>query len=378
MTASASTGDAPTTLDSIPISLTIDGKRIQAPKGATVLEAAQAAGIYVPTLCHDPDLQPYGACRLCVVEIEGLRGIVSSCTTPAVDKMVVHTETPKVNQARRVALELILTNHPTDCLTCAKNQQCELQKLARYLGIEQEHFGRFRKSGRLLPIDRSHPAFDRDPNKCILCARCVRACQEIACVGAIDLAFRGYEARVSTFGDKPIRESICESCGECIARCPTGALIPKRTKQPTRLVRTICPYCGVGCSMYLGIRGNEIVEVQGDKESPVNKGGLCVKGRFGFDFLNHPGRLTKPLIRKEGRGKNLQVDGKFSEVFREAGWDETLDLIARRLRQVRNKHGSDSIAVLSSAKCTNEDNYLLQKFTRAVIGTNNIDHCARL
>jgi formate dehydrogenase (NADP+) alpha subunit len=206
----------------------------------------------------------------------------------------------------------------------------------------------------------------------------VRACQEIACVGAIDLAFRGYEARVSTFGDKPIRESICESCGECIARCPTGALIPKRTKQPTRLVRTICPYCGVGCSMYLGIRGNEIVEVQGDKESPVNKGGLCVKGRFGFDFLNHPGRLTKPLIRKEGRGKNLQVDGKFSEVFREAGWDETLDLIARRLRQVRNKHGSDSIAVLSSAKCTNEDNYLLQKFTRAVIGTNNIDHCARL
>jgi len=360
------------------ITLTIDGKKVEAPKGVTVLEAALGAGIYVPTLCYDPDLKPYGACRLCVVEIDGMRGIVSSCTTPAADKMVVHTETTKVNQARRMAIELIMANHIGDCLTCAKNQQCELQKVARYLGIEQEHFDRMRKGTRVLPIDKSHPAFDRDHNKCILCGRCVRACQEIAGVGAIDLAYRGYAAKVSTFGDKPIHDSICECCGECIARCPTGALLPKRTKQATRQVKTICTYCGVGCSIYLGMRGNEIVEVQGDKESPVNKGGLCVKGRFGFDFVSHPSRLTKPLIRKEGKGKDIQVNGNFREIFREATWDEALDLVAKKLTQIKEKYGPDSIGVLSSAKCTNEENYLLQKFTRAVIGTNNIDHCARL
>ena len=360
------------------VTLTIDGKRVEVPKGATVLEAALGAGIYIPTLCYDSDLKPYGACRLCVVEIDGMRGITSSCTTPATDKMVVHTETPKVHQARLVAMELIMANHIGDCLTCAKNQQCELQRVARYVGIEQEHFDRLRKSTRVLPIDTSHPAFDRDHNKCILCARCVRACHEIAGVGAIDLAYRGLAAKVSTFGDKPIHESICESCGECISRCPTGALLPKRTRQATRQVKTICTYCGVGCSMFLGVRGNEIVDVQGDRESPVNKGGLCVKGRFGFDFVSHPSRLSKPLIRKEGQGKDIKVDGNFREVFREATWDEALDLVARKLSQIKEHHGADSIGVLSSAKCTNEENYLLQKFTRAVIGTNNIDHCARL
>jgi formate dehydrogenase (NADP+) alpha subunit len=360
------------------LALTIDGIKVRAPVGVTVLEAAQGADIFIPALCHDKDLKPYGACRLCVVEIEGFRGIVSSCTTPATEGMVVHTETPKVMQARRAALELIMANHPADCLTCAKNQQCDLQKVARYVGLEPEHFSQLRRSTQSIPIDQSHPAFNRDPNKCILCAKCVRACQEIACVGAIDLAFRGYAAKVSTFGDKPIRDSICESCGECIARCPTGALMPKRTKLPTRRVKTVCPYCGVGCSLYLGIRGNEIVDVQGDGESPVNKGGLCVKGRFGFDFLHHSGRLTKPLIRREGQGKDLRVDGNFRDVFREAGWEEALGLVARRLSEIKEIHGADSIAVLSSAKCTNEDNYILQKFTRGVVGTNNIDHCARL
>jgi len=376
MTTTASTTADATKIGTI--TLTIDGKKVEAPKGVTVLEAALGADIYIPTLCYDPDLKPYGACRLCVVEIEGMRGIVSSCTTPAADKMIVHTETPKVSQARRVALELIMANHVGDCLTCAKNQQCELQKIASYLGIEQEHFDKLRKGTRVLPIDKSHPAFDRDPNKCILCAKCVRACQEITGVGAIDLAYRGYDAKVSTFGDKPIHDSICESCGECISRCPTGALLPKKYKQPTYYVKSICPYCGVGCSVNLGIRSNEIVDVQGDRGSPVNKGGLCVKGRFGFDFISHPSRLTKPLIRKEGKGKDIQVNGNFREVFREASWDEALDLIAHRLIQIKEKYGADSIGVLSSAKCTNEENYLLQKFTRAVIGTNNIDHCARL
>jgi len=358
--------------------LLIDGKQIEAPKGATVLEAALSAGIYIPTLCYEPDLKPYGACRLCVVEIEGMRGLVTSCTTIATDGMVVQTETPKVNQSRRTTLELIMANHDGDCLTCAKNQNCELQKIARYIGIDDEHFAQLRKATRTLPIDRSHPAFDRDPNKCILCAKCVRACNEIACVGAIDLAFRGYDTKVSTFGDQPIQESICESCGECLSRCPTGALLPKHAKQAVQQVKTICPYCGVGCSLYLGTRGNDIVDVQGDKESPVNKGGMCVKGRFGIDFISHPDRLTKPLIRNKGKGKNMKVNGNLRDVFREASWDEALDLIAEKLTGIKQKYGADSIGVLSSAKFTNEENYLVQKFARAVIGTNNVDHCARL
>lgn len=360
------------------VTLTVEGKQVEVPEGTTVLEAARSAGVYIPTLCYDPDLKPYGACRLCLVEIEGMRGLPTSCTTPATDGMVVHTETPKVNQSRRISMELIMANHHGDCLACAKNQQCELQTIARYLGIEQEHFDRMRKSRELLPIDDSHPAFTRDPNKCILCGKCVRACHEIAGVGAIDLAFRGNSARVSTFGDKPILKSICESCGECVERCPTGALVPVSTKQAMREVKTICPYCGVGCSIYLGMRGNEIVSVRGDKESPVNKGGLCVKGRFGFDFVSHPDRLTRPLIRKEGWSKDVEVNGNFKDIFREASWDEALDLVADNLSRIKAEHGPDSLSVLSSAKFTNEENYLVQKLARAVLGTNNVDHCARL
>lgn len=360
------------------VTLTVDGKKVEVPRGATVLEAARSAGVYIPTLCHDPDLKPYGACCLCVVEVKGMRGLPTSCTTPVTDGIEVFTDTPLVNRSRRTTMELIMANHHGDCLTCAKNQHCEVQKIARYLGIEQAHFDRLRKSQEVLPIDDSHPAFTRDLNKCILCGKCVRACHEIAGVGAIDLAFRGNATRVSTFADKPLLKSICESCGECVERCPTGALTPKYSRQATREVRTICPYCGVGCSIYLGIRGNEIVSVRGDKESPVNKGGLCVKGRFGFDFVGHRDRLTRPLIRKEGWSKDVKVNGNFKDIFREASWDEALALVADNFARMKAEHGPDSLAVLSSAKFANEENYLVQKFARAVLGTNNIDHCARL
>lgn len=353
---------APTAvLDKETIALTIDGSRVEAPKGATVLQAALDAGIYIPTLCYDPDLTPYGGCRLCVVEIDGMRGLVSSCTTPAADGMVVHTETPRVSQSRRITMELIIANHHGDCLTCAKNQRCDLQKVARYLGIEEEHFGRLRRGTQLLPLDESNPFFTRDLNKCILCAKCTRACHEVAAVGAIDLAFRGYSAKVCTAGDKPIVESTCESCGECVVRCPTGALVPRQSRQATRQVKTICSYCGTGCSLFLGVRGNEVVEVQGDRESPVNRGSLCVKGRFGFGFINSSDRLTAPLIKKDGQ-------------FVKASWDEALDLVASKL----SNYKGDQFAAVSSAKATNEENYVVQKFARAVMGTNNVDHCARL
>jgi len=206
----------------------------------------------------------------------------------------------------------------------------------------------------------------------------VRACHEIAGVGAIDLTFRGNSTKVSTLGDKSLLESVCESCGECVVQCPTGALVPKHAKQATHEVKTVCPYCGVGCSIYLGIRNNEVVGVRGDEESPINRGGLCVKGRYGYGFINHPDRLTKPLIRREGRGKDVKVDGNFKDVFRESSWDEALELVARKLSEIKGEHGPDSIGVLSSAKCTNEENYVVQKFARAVLGTNNVDHCARL
>ena len=230
----------------------------------------------------------------------------------------------------------------------------------------------------MLPVDRSHPAFIRDPNKCILCGKCVRACHEIAVVGAIDIAFRGYSAKVATFGDKPIIESICKSCGECVARCPTGALVPKWEKPPAKEVQTICPYCGVGCSIYLGVRDNNVVSVRGDPEGLANHGSLCVKGRWGYDFLSHPERLTTPLIRIPGIPRKAGHNGQVHEIFREATWDEAFELAAKKLLELKRNSGPDSIAALSSAKCTNEDNYVMQKFVRAVIGTNNIDHCARL
>jgi formate dehydrogenase alpha subunit len=360
------------------VSLTIDGVKIEVPQGTTVLEAALKAGVYIPTLCYDPDLKPYGACRLCIVEIEKMRGLPTSCTTEATSGMVVRTESREVNQSRRITMELIMANHHGDCLTCAKNQNCELQKVARYLGVEQAHFDRLRKSAGVVPMDDSHPAYTRDMNKCILCGRCWRACHEIAGINAIDMAFRGDSSTVSVFGNKPILDSICVGCGECLERCPTGALLSRNNQLPSYEVKTICPYCGVGCSIYLGIRNGQIIGVRGDKESPVNKGGLCIKGRFGFDFVNHPDRLTKPLIRKTGVGKEAAVNGNYKELFREASWEEAISLVAEKLSGIKASNGPDSLGVLSSAKFTNEENYLVQKFARAVIGTNNIDHCARL
>jgi len=260
---------------------------------------------------------------------------------------------------RATVVELIIADHAADCLTCSSNQQCELQKVAAYLGVEKQPF---RKTSRVFPVDTSNPFFSFDRNKCILCARCTRTCEEITGVGAIELAYRGYQAKVATFDDGLLFDSICRSCGECVAHCPVGALMPKEVKQPTCEVLTTCPYCGVGCGMYLGVRGGRIVSVRGDRDNPASEGRLCVKGRFGVnEFVHHPERLTTPLIRRNGK-------------LEEAGWEEALDLVASRL----DKYSDDEVAVFSSAKCTNEDNYIAQKFARAVLGTNNVDHCARL
>ena len=345
------------------VSLTIDGRQISVPDGTTVLEAALSNDIYIPALCHEPRLEPYGACRMCIVAIEGMAGLPTACTTRAADGMVVRTDTEKVNAVRRVICEMLIADHPSDCLTCSSNQRCELQKIASYLGVTQQ---RMQEGDREVVVDDSNPFFTRDMSKCILCGLCVRVCEELRGVGAIEVAGRGYESRVAAFGDRLIAESVCESCGECVDVCPVGALSARaETLPPAREVRTTCPYCGCGCGLVLGIRGGRIVRIRGEVEHPVNRGSLCVKGRFGLDFVNAEDRLTTPLIRRNGR-------------LEPAGWDEALEFAAAKLMEIKAAHGPDALAGLSSAKCTNEENYLFQKFMRAAVGTNNVDHCARL
>jgi len=340
------------------IKLTINDKEVEAKPGMTVLEAARNADFYIPTLCNHEDLVPYGACRLCVVQIEGMRGLPPSCLIKAEDGMVVHTDTEEVRTVRKMIVEMLLADHPDDCLYCPKNLNCELQKIAEELGVRER---RMRQLERPATIDQSNPFFERDLSKCILCGICVRTCEEIVGVHAIDLVNRGYNTIVSPFMTNEIANSRCQSCGECVVRCPTGALSFKEEYKPKTEVRSICPYCGVGCGLSLGVKDNRVVNVRGDMEGVVNQGRLCVKGRFGIrEFLNHKERLKKPLIRE-------------GDEFREAEWSEALGLVADKFNEHKGKFAS-----LSSAKVTNEENYVFQKFVRTVMGTNNVDHCARL
>lgn len=342
------------------VTITIDGLPIRAEEGMTVLQAAKANGLYIPNLCNHPDLDPAGLCRVCVVKMDDWK-VAIACKQTVKDGMVINTEDPEVQRIRKNSVELLLAYHPMTCLTCEADANCELQRVAHYVGITPEDMKRYRRSVRKLPMDTSNPFFDIDHSKCIMCGICVRTCDELQNINAIDYSQRGVNSVISTLGNRPIAESRCESCGECVVRCPVGALSPKNSLQPMREVSTICTYCGVGCGVLLGVRGNKIVGVQGDKESPVNKGSLCVKGRYGYNFINHPERLQKPLIRKEGE-------------LVEAEWDEALELIGSKFSESKG----DKFAALSSARCTNEDNYVVQKLTRAVMETNNIDHCARL
>ncbi len=342
------------------IKLTIDGMAITADRGKTILEAALDNGIYIPHLCHHQDLAPAAVCRVCLVEVEG-RGHTISCRTPVEEGLTISTESDHLNKIRRIPVELIFANHDTDCIACTRNNNCQLQRVASYLGLERDSMDRMRMGNIEKPIDTSNPFFDRNPNRCIYCGICIRTCDEIQNINAIDFASRGYKMTVSTFGDNPIADSRCESCGECVVRCPVGALSPKTTMEPSRSVKSVCTYCGVGCGVELGVRGNSVVSVEGDRDNAVNHGSLCVKGRYGFEFINHRERIRKPLIKKNGK-------------FEESTWDEALDLVAKKFRE----YGKEKVAVFSSAKCSNEDNYVIQKFTRAVLGTNSIDHCARL
>jgi len=353
------------------VRLQIDGREVSATEGTTVFEAARSVGIEIPHLCYREDLTPTAACRLCVVEVEGARNLVASCAYPVANNMVVRTNTERIIKARRLVIELLLSDHPFDCMTCEKSGACELERYAYELGVATT---RFQGEKHDYPLDETNPFFVRDYNKCILCERCVTACNEVQFVEAIDLAHRGFSTKVAAPYERSLLDSTCIFCGQCVAVCPVGALTEKSRRfqgreWEFRKVATVCPYCGVGCNIELNIKDNRIVKVTSPANGVANQGRLCVKGKFGFDFVHSPERLTTPLIREGEKGEGR---------FREASWEEALELVARRLAKIRTESGPDSLACLASAKCTNEENYLMQKFTRAVLGTNNIDHCARL
>lgn len=351
------------------VNLTINGQRIQAKAGQTILEAATAVGIEIPTLCHHPALEPIGACRVCLIEVSKHQPLYPACTYTVSEGLTIETDSPRVEQARRFVLELILSDHPLDCMTCERAGSCELQDLAYRYGIKESPFP---GTQHTYTLDTSNPFFERDYNKCILCRRCVRACDEINGVEAIDVIRRGFDSKIGTAFDGLMQDSPCEFCGMCVEVCPTGALAPKLGQRQGRAwevekVATTCPYCDVGCQFYLNVKDGRIVGVASKWDAPANHGWTCVKGRYGWDFVHHCERLTRSLIRREKGGQ-----------LEEAAWDEALDLVARRLKGIKAQYGPQAFGALSSAKCTCEENYVMQKFSRAVMGTNSVDHCARL
>lgn len=347
------------------ITITINKKQYEVSEGKTILEVCREVGIAIPTLCYDDRLEPHAACRLCVVEIEGRRNLMTACSTKVEQGMVIETHSEKVIRARRDILDLMISNHPLDCLTCKKSGNCSLQNYCYEYGITD---GSFKGAKKNYPIDDSNHFYISDQNKCILCGKCVRVCSELQGTNAIGLSDRGFITKVTTPFDEGLGKSKCVSCGNCVSACPVGALEPKSKEAfrlwETKKIRTTCSYCGVGCQMDLLVKGEKVVGVEPAK-GPSNNGLLCVKGKFGYSFINHPDRLKKPLIKKNGK-------------FEEATWEEAFEVIVDKIKETKKNYGPDSLAGLASARCTNEENYLFQKLFRAVVGTNNIDHCARL
>jgi formate dehydrogenase major subunit/formate dehydrogenase alpha subunit len=360
------------------IAITLNETQIEAQAGQTILEAARAVGVIIPTLCYHKALSPAGSCRLCVVEVEKWRGQVAACTTQVSEGMVIHTETPAIIQSRRAVLELLLRNYVDSGFGAIDQRANEFMHWveAYQVKLPAEATPKLR-----YPVNSDpNPFLWVDFNKCILCTRCVRACAEIQGRFVWGVGQRGHETRIIAGADSHLLEARCESCGACVAVCPTGALDHKMSiglGSPDRVVTTTCSYCGVGCQFNLHVKDNRILRVASLPEAPVNGLHLCVKGRFGYDFVHHPDRLTRPRVRRyllEGTPRPLGGRGEWVEV----DWDTALDIAARKLRQARDEHGEDSVGVLTSAKCLNEENYLMNKLARQVIGSNNIDHCARL
>ena len=352
------------------VTLEIDGRSISVPAGTSVMRAAIEAGVNVPKLCATDSLEPFGSCRLCLVEIEGKRGYPASCTTPVEAGMRVRTQSDRLQALRRNVMELYISDHPLDCLTCPANGDCELQDMAGVVGLREVRYG-FDGANHLKDVkDESNPYFTYDPSKCIVCNRCVRACEETQGTFALTIAARGFESRVAASQSQPFMESECVSCGACVAACPTATLVEKTvtfTGQPEHSIVTTCAYCGVGCSFKAEMKGSQVVRMTPHKNGQANEGHACVKGRFAWGYATHKDRITKPMIR-----------AKITDPWREVSWEEAIAYAASEFRRIQAKHGRDSIGGITSSRCTNEETYLVQKLVRAAFGNNNVDTCARV
>lgn len=377
------------------ITLTIDGKTVHTQENKTVIAAAHDHGIEIPHLCYHPELSLSGGCRLCLVEVEGYSKPTASCGLACRDGMVVHTKSEQLTKMRRDVIDLVLSTHPLNCVTCDKAGECLLQKYAYEFGISHTSLD-FSLPRTLYQDD--NPFFIRDHQYCILCSRCVRVCSEVVGANAIEISGRGYDSHVATPLDGPMIDSTCVYCGSCVQVCPTAALMPTARVGRGReweldRIETVCGYCGVGCNVEYALKDGEILYVNGMGENTVNGEFLCSKGRYGWDFAKNRDRLKEPLIRRDlafelgltdepwSLPEESPLEIKKPNVYDShiaVPWDTALDLVAERLAGTVEEYGPDAVMGLTSARCTNEENYIFQKFMRVAIGTNNLDHCARL
>lgn len=358
----------------IEVTLEIDGNLVTVPKGTSLMRAAVDAGIQVPKLCATDSLEPFGSCRLCLVEIDGRKGFPASCTTPVEPGMKVRTQTPKLQELRKGVMELYISDHPLDCLTCSANGNCELQDMAGVTGLRNVRYGVGDQYGGAHHLDsqkdESNPYFTYDASKCIVCNRCVRACEETQGTFALTISGRGFESRVSPGMDEPFMESECVSCGACVEACPTATLQEKSViwlGQPEHSKITTCAYCGVGCGFKAEMKGNEVVRMVPWKDGAANEGHSCVKGRFAWGYATHQDRITTPMIRK-----------KITDPWQAVSWEEAIAYAASEFKRIQARYGRDSIGGIVSSRCTNEEGYLVQKLVRAAFGNNNVDTCARV
>ncbi len=352
------------------VTLTIDGVKVSVPEGTSVMRAAMEIGTQIPKLCATDMLDSFGSCRLCLVEIEGRAGTPASCTTPVAEGMVVHTQNERLGKLRRGVMELYISDHPLDCLTCSANGNCELQDMAGAVGLREVRYGYEGENHLDSAKDVSNPYFQFDPAKCIVCSRCVRACEEVQGTFALTIAGRGFDSKVSPGMEESFFESECVSCGACVQACPTATLMEKSVVeigQPEHSVVTTCAYCGVGCSFKAEMRGEELVRMVPYKDGKANHGHSCVKGRFAWGYATHQDRITRPMIR-----------AKISDPWREVSWDEAISHVASEFRRIQATYGKGSIGGITSSRCTNEETFLVQKLVRAAFGNNNVDTCARV
>ena len=351
------------------VTVEIDGKPVTVPEGTSVMHAAVRAGVNLPKLCATDSLEPFGSCRLCLVEIEGRRGTPASCMTPVEPGMKVRTQSPRLAKLRRGIMELYISDHPLDCLTCSANGDCELQDMAGVVGLRNVRYGYDGANHLDAQKDESNPYFTFDPAKCIVCSRCVRACEEVQGTFALTIDGRGFASKVSAGGESFI-DSECVSCGACVQACPTATLMEKTVIQqglPEHSVVTTCAYCGVGCSFKAEMQGNEVVRMVPYKDGKANHGHSCVKGRFAWGYATHKDRILKPMIR-----------AKITDPWREVSWEEAIAYAASEFKRIQAKYGRDAIGGITSSRCTNEETFLVQKLVRAGFGNNNVDTCARV